>query len=170
MPDEYGCLVLKRFVPLFKNRWSPSEIEGMKTLMFILFSVAGFALPAVAQNCPAGTQAVVSQYPKDRPYTRVLNRNSSRQNFSLCWGVFAPVDTIACLHFMERPCVANEAAAVCAKYYSAEGKESQKAECLAVSANKEYTDEEIEDCENPTGWSYFTATHDCMEQRGRPTD
>ena len=128
-------------------------------LLSLLFSAT---VSLAAGNCPQGFSEVVSQYPKNRPHTHVEHLNSQRQNHYVCWGVFAYRDSIACYHYMERPCVSAEAAAVCNK----DRDESRRVNCLALSANKEYDDNELEEC-RAIIWGNRA---ECMEERGRPLD
>lgn len=127
--------------------------------VFISLVLSG-TVSLASDACPRGFVPVVSEYSKNRPHTRVQHHNSKNQNYSVCWGVFAPVDTIACYHYQTRPCVSRQAVAICENR-----DKSRQLRCQALSANKDYDVDELEECRETWG-----DRGDCMEERGRPLD
>jgi hypothetical protein len=141
-------------------------------LSLIFTSLVSFSVFAEGL-CPAGTEPVETQTGPDsipRPVEIRYERGElSNYKYQLCYGVVNYRDTIGCVQFRDRPCISKKAASVCDHERNSSAP-WDKAKCRIGAANKVYSDEQIDYCDNFHLYNLFVSRVECMFDSGASTD
>lgn len=145
-------------------------------IIFVCSFVFCFAQAEPSEgSCKPGTRPAQAEYHSSKEFNDIYHGKTEypkskvhNYNYELCWGVFAPVNTVACIQFLDKPCLQPNAAEVCS--HVNKKNVSEMGECEAGAANKVYTQDEIDYCDKLAWNNILVNRSKCMLESGESID